>query len=107
MIGSENYFPHFICGSCVGNLALQYGNSLEDVIKSNCCKCDLYNKGITLIGTKDNNLFLYRNIFIESTPCSESFSKYKYKILGNRGIWRDTIIECCDDIDLEIENAEL
>ena len=93
----KNYYPHFTCGSCSAHLAL-VDFSAKDIIEKSCSKCSLYLRGIQVL---DKNLYLYRNIFIESFDKQNTFMGKLFS-MKNRDAWFETIIECCDYIDQQI-----
>ena len=98
-VGKEslnNYFPHFTCGSCSVNLAI--GDFPWEEIIKNCEKCDLYKRDIKVLG---ENLYIYRNIFIESEDRDNTFMGKVFR-MRNRKTWHEDIISCCDEIDEEI-----
>lgn len=93
----KNYFPNSTCGSCSAHLALD-DYTLDEVIKNSCSKCSLYLKQIKIL---DTNLYMYRNIFIESIDKNDTFMG-KIFSMRNRDKWFETIIECCNYIDEQI-----
>ena len=99
----NNYFPNYECGECVPHLAYLYDHiSKDDLIKNNCVECFLYKKDIKIL---DENLYTYKNIFIEKVNLtSQVVSGYGFRV-KNRETIHFNITSACDEIDEEIQNV--
>lgn len=99
----NNYFPSYECGSCSEHLAFVYDYiTRDDLIARACENCHLYKKQIKVLG---QNLYTYRNIFIEKINLSSTVvSGFGFRV-KNRDTIHFDILNACDDIDEEIANV--
>ena len=100
---ANNYFPSYECGECIFYLAyVRNAITRQECIDTACCKCKTYKKDIKVL---DENLYTYKNIFIEKVDLtSQVVSGYGFRV-KNRETIHFNITSACDEIDEEIQNV--